>query len=67
MAKRHLDSFDLEAEAQAKAISKARSLGSTPTHKGKRTLGCKMGYRKQVPPTEHNRNRLCGVSRRRSA
>jgi len=62
---RHLDAFDLEAEAEANAIARSRQLKPNTT-KGKRSMGAKMGYRKTVAYNERNVDRLVG-KRLRSA
>ena len=58
MAKRSMDRFDLEAEAEAGAISRMRS-ESAMVHtngSGKRTLHSKVGYRKTSVATINNRD-----------
>lgn len=63
--KRELDPFDLEAEAEAKAIARSRQLKPNTT-RGKRSMGAKMNYRRSMAPTARNIDRIVG-KRLRSA
>ena len=62
MPKRHLDKFDLEAEAEAGAIRNMRKLGAGPTVLGKR-MGSKARDKNGGPRTSRTGSRVAEEKR----